>query len=513
MKFGGRHIDGWHLLALGLISTPFAAVFVLGMLWLWQSPHRLWWLAGIAGVALLGYGLQYFLRRSQRQLLAEVRTPPDPHWPPSAEQAWERVVRLVDQLDPDEWPLSEPGRLVQLGRLTLETVARCYHPDQKRPLLELTLPHALLIIERASRDLRCEITEHIPFSHRLVVGDILRAQRWKNTAENLFGVYRIGRVVVNPLDALIGEIKRHAMGSGMDLAGNEMQRWLLREYVFKVGRYAIDLYSGRLPLEGDEDVTAGLTATSRRDLERAAAAEDVSQEPLHIVVLGRQNSGKSSLINALFERAAALADVLPDTTAGVTPYVLESEGLTRALIYDTPALDSRVWDSEAILKQVAEADLVLWVTPVHRPDRQHERQVLDAIRADSAARPQRQPAPVIVVASHIDRLRPLVDWSPPYDLSREDDAKAVNIRAATEAVAGDLDVPLANVVPVCLAEGRVYNVSDTLWAAILAQQDDAHKARWLRCLEQRRREQDWALVWQQLKGAGRLLRKWRSGDR
>lgn len=41
------------------------------------------------------------------------------------------------------------------------------------------------------------------------------------------------------------------------------------------------------------------------------------------------------------------------------------------------------------------------------------------------------------------------------------------------AVASDLAVPVTTVIPVCLAEGRAYNVDNALWAAILAQQDEA----------------------------------------
>ena len=74
-----------------------------------------------------------------------------------------------------------------------------------------------------------------------------------------------------------------------------------------------------------------------------------------------------------------------------------------------------------------------------------------------------------------------------------------------EAVAGDLAVSVAAVIPVCLAEGRIYNVDDVLWSAILDRQDEAGKVRFLRCLEQRKREENWALLRRQLANAGRWL--------
>lgn len=507
VKGGLRGLDRLHLLALGLLATPMVAVFALGVLWLWQAEQRFVWLAGLGIAALAGFGLQLLLKRCRRPLLADSDTAPDPDWPPSAEAAWADVEAMVDDLDPEAWPLTEPDSAIRLGRRTLETVARRYHPEVSQPLLELTLPHTLMIVERAARDLRADIVDHVPFSHRLTVGDLTRAQRWKDSAERVFDVYRAGRVVINPLDALIGEVKRHLVGRSFGLAREELQRWLLRAYVRRVGRYAIELYSGRLPLDEDAPAEA-LTRDSRADLSQAEAqgAAATSEEPLRIAVMGRTNAGKSSLINALFGRLTAATDVL-HTTRDVTAHVLERDGFTRALVLDTPGLDSAGFDREAVLKTLASVDLLLWVSAVNRPDRSDERATLDAVRAWQASRADRRPAPLVVVASHIDQLRPAASWSPPYDLAHGDDPKARNIRAAVEALAGDLAVDVSAVVPVCLAEGRDYNVSDTLWAAMLAAEDGARRARLLRCLEARRREQDWSLLWRQLKSTGRLLKR------
>jgi hypothetical protein len=68
-----------------------------------------------------------------------------------------------------------------------------------------------------------------------------------------------------------------------------------------------------------------------------------------------------------------------------------------------------------------------------------------------------------------------------------------------------LAVPVATVIPVCLASERIYNVNDALWAAMLDRQDEAGKVRFLRCLEQRKREENWTLLRRQLANAGRWL--------
>ena len=61
---------------------------------------------------------------------------------------------------------------------------------------------------------------------------------------------------------------------------------------------------------------------AEQDLQRAEA---LRKEPLRIIVVGQTKSGKSSLINALFDEYRAATDVVPRTDQ-VEPYVPESRG-------------------------------------------------------------------------------------------------------------------------------------------------------------------------------------------
>ncbi|MGA7982373.1 MAG: GTPase domain-containing protein [Chromatiaceae bacterium] len=501
--------DRLRLFALLLWALPLAVLLPLGLWWLWQNGAMPYWLAATLAFSAAGYGLQFWLRRRDRRLLADVQTAPDPQWPPKSQAAWGAIEAMAEGIRPEDWPLSDGPRLIALARDALERVARIYHPEKARPLLELTLPHGLLIVERACRDLRTEIVGQIPFSHRLTLGDLVRAYRWKATAERLLDLYRAGRLVVNPVNAVLSEGWERLRGRAFDSAWSDLHRWLLQELVRKVGYYAIETYSGRLtltPALTEAEPAAAATPGSMRDLEQAEADSAArAHEPLRILVLGRANAGKSSLINALFGRLTASSDVLPNPAAAVAPYRLEREGLTAALVFDTPGIDTDRLPPKALDRLATVADLVLWVTAAHRPDRHQERKALDRIRALWSARPDRHPPPLLVAVSHIDLLRPPREWQPPYDLANPVGPKAVNIRAAVGAAAEDLAVPVTDTIPVCLAEGRVYNVEDSLWVTLLDRQGAADKVRLLRCLDERKRTEDWPLLRRQLAGAGRFL--------
>ena len=227
-----------------------------------------------------------------------------------------------------------------------------------------------------------------------------------------------------------------------------------------------------------------------------------------IVIAGRSNVGKSSLINALFGRLTAPTDALPGRDGAVMPYRLERAGRTSALVFDTPGCDTPALTPEELDRLALGADLVLWVTATQRPDRQGERATLDRLRALWAGRPDHHPPPLLAAVSHIDLLRPPREWSPPYDIAAPPGTlttKAANIRAAVESAAADLALPPADLIPVCLAPGRVYNVTDTLWAALLEREAGADRVRLLRCLDERRRTENWTLLKRQLASAGRYL--------
>jgi hypothetical protein len=66
-----------------------------------------------------------------------------------------------------------------------------------------------------------------------------------------------------------------------------------------------------------------------------------------------------------------------------------------------------------------------------------------------------------------------MEWTPPYDVIAPAGPKARAIRAALDAAARALDLPVDAIVPVAMPPGREpYNL-DALWARIAGELDEA----------------------------------------
>jgi len=486
-------------LALILSLLPLALLPLLGVAWLWQNAQLLVWVAVTLVLALLALGLNQLAVRREQAALPEARTQAAAHWPDSAQGCWTQIEQLAAEVTPDDYPLNDGAALMRLARQVLNLAAGHFHPGQDQPLLEMTLPHTLAVIERAARELREEIVDNIPFSHRLSLGDMARARRWQLWYKRHESWIRAARVVFAPQSAAASELRRLAGNQVFQHGSRSVQTWLLREYVRKLGFHAIELYGGYARL----DTGVALEQVTKASGQSLQAADALSaHEPLRWVIAGRANAGKSSLVNALLKDLVAAVDVLPDAQSGAQVHRLEREGLDEVLVFDTPGFDQGA--SDTLFELLPSADLVLWVSAANRADRHEERQALDQLRAQFD-RPDRIAPPLLVVMTRIDRLRPVREWAPPYQLDPPAGTKAEQIVAAARQLAHDLAVPLASIIPVCLREGDGYNIDDTLWAAILERLDGARRVRLLRCLKARRSEENWTLLWRQLRRSGRLL--------
>jgi predicted GTPase len=484
------------------LALPLLSLILLGSYWLWENGYVVYWAAAAFLVTLTAYGVERWLLRDAvagARKMTDAAEVTERGWTAREHAAWDAVKRIAADIKPAT--LDSRDAILALATRTVDAVAKRMHPGEKDPLWTFTLPEALALIERVSGELGPFVRENIPLGDRLTVAQAVAIYRWRNilgVAETAFDLWRIIRLM-NPASAITQEMRETITRQLYDWGREELARRLAVAYVREVGRAAIDLYSGRLRVS-PEALAETVTPATRQDRAEAQALA----EPLRILIVGQVGAGKSSLVNALLEEVRAAVDVLP-ATRGYTAYELKREDTPEALLIDSPGLTAEAAAALALLDEADVSDLIVWVTSATRPDRQIDRKALDAIRSHMAARLERRQPPILVVLTHIDQLRPVQEWSPPYDLEKGEAAKSLSIRAASEVVAAELDAPIQTLVPVCLDASRgTYNV-DVVWAKILDVMPEAHGARLLRVLVAARNEESWRRVWAQAVNAGRVI--------
>lgn len=495
----------WSLLGL-LAAMPYLILVVAGGWWLFTSGWWLWWVAFAALVHVVSWPLLHILRK-KKPLLPAVDVEPSENWSPAGRAAWQQVEAIAAGLRPDDIPLDQAEPAIDLARHVIETVAKQFHPRARHPAYEIPVPHLLRIVELVTVDLREAFSGHVPGSHILTINDLIKLKKVATYAPQLYRVYRLIGLILNPTTALAREIGNLAQTKMLDASTNETKRWALQFAVRKTGYYAIELYSGNLALR-DVEFEPYKTERSRKAIAtEERRGEILKEEPLRILVLGQVKAGKSSLINALFGETRAAVDVVP-RTKDVEPYLLVRDGVQKAIILDTAGYEDASRTAEAVDQardEIMRSDLVLLVVSATTAARDADRRLLDEVRALFQKNPDAEFPPLTVVLSHIDRLRPFREWNPPYDLANPTSDKARNIRDAVEAVAADLAVGVERVVPVVLAEDSRYNVEDGVVPAIAASLGAANRLKYLRCLREFKDEQYWKALREQAAGAGRIL--------
>ncbi|MDX2201847.1 MAG: GTPase [Hyphomicrobiaceae bacterium] len=496
------------LLGLALL-LPALSLIPLGSIWLWQKGYVLHWAVisfAIAGAAFM------LLRRALKPLASPRETDeavavPSPVWDARQEAAWREVTALAQTADTGR--LSGRDELMGLALETVTLVAKTMHPERSDPLLRFTLPEAFAVIEQASAGLRDFAETSLPFGDRVTVAQMMWIYRWRGAipiVEKGYDLWRLVRLI-NPIAAATQELRERATRQIYELGRAHVARRLTEAFVKEVGKAAIDLYGGSVRVRSDR-IREHVSEATRRDTQ---LLDDVAAEPVRILVAGQSGAGKSSLINALTGSLEASVDVVPATTR-TTAYRVAREGLLQALLIDTPGIGPAAEGDAELVEAAADADMIIWVLSATRAARAADKAAMDAVRQHLESQHRAAP-PTVVALTHIDRLRPFNDWSPPIDLVAQPSEKAQNIRAAVDAAVRDLALAPQRVAAV-RADAQPYNI-DALWALVLEALPEAKRARLQRCVRGVRGDWSWRAALSQAANAGRLVARTvlQSGDR
>ncbi|NEP15856.1 MAG: GTPase [Leptolyngbya sp. SIO4C1] len=463
----------WAVLAIPIVTAVGFLLTAAGL------QIRAWGLNWIWAIILLMFvGWRWLLVRWTRPALDQMET------------VVAQVAQELDQAAVTELPAAASGDVTQQIEAALQTVlseartdppiwdswqhfwqrcqavvtivAQAYHPEVKYPLLNIYVPQAYGLIRGTVDDMDRAMRQLSPVLNQVTVGQAYQAyevyRQLEPSARKLWQVWNWAQWLLNPATAVARTVsQRTNTQANQQLLVNLSQ--LLRETALRnLAQQAAALYGG-------ENLPAAFTATATTEsplpvqtqtvrdiLTKATPAETVQQQPVNILLAGRTGAGKSSLINTLFQTEQAAVDVLPSTDA-IQTYRWQAPTQEQLNLLDTPGYEqaNRADYRAQVLDFAQTADLLLLVTPALDPALQMDADFLQDLRA---AVPD---LPCLALVTQVDRLRPVREWSPPYDWQQGSQPKEKSIREATAYRAeqlGDLCDRILPLVTFDAASGR-----------------------------------------------------------
>jgi len=148
-----------------------------------------------------------------------------------------------------------------------------------------------------------------------------------------------------------------------------------------------------------------------------------------VVILGRPNTGKSTLLNALMSQKVAITSPMAQTTRKNARVVLNSEK-GKIIFSDTPGIINKVSDlvgkrvNTEAPKEVGRADVILCVLDISRPKTEEENKVIGLVRKSKAKK--------ILVYNKIDQAVGSKDHLAEYNYLEDEFDEVISVSAIKE---------------------------------------------------------------------------------
>jgi uncharacterized protein len=494
----------WAILASPIVSV---VIFLLiaagtkihewGINWIWGVFTLLlvgwrWLLVKWTQSSAIGKGTDVLAAASRE--LAEITANATPLTGDAAERVSTVLQKVISesQLDRPIW--EDWTTFWQRCQELIVAIAKIYHPQVKYPLLNIYVTQAYGLIRGTTDDMDEWMQKLAPALDRVTIAQTYEAyetyQKLAPSAQKLLKVWNWAQWILNPVSAIANRAtKKSASLADRQLLVNLGQ--LTREAALtNLCRQAVTLYSGKIQSLPTTVSTiappAAQTQTLRDILSAAEPLEQVAQKPIDILLVGRTGAGKSSLINTLFEAELAVVDVLPSTDK-IQNYQWQTPSGESLTLWDSPGYEqaSREDLRSQVLEYAATADLLLLVTPALDPALQMDRDFLQELQRTVPD------LPAITIVTQVDRVRPIREWTPPYDWQWGTRPKEVAIREATAYRSEFLGEYCDLVLPIVNADASIDRAAwglDTLSLALLQKIEPSKQirlARFLRNLDAR----------------------------
>jgi len=354
------------------------------------------------------------------------------------------AIAIVEQyrseaVDVDRNTVSDAARYQLDAQQLAFLLSEHYHGKQKDHALErLTMIEVLAVTHLAIEDLEEWLLQNVPGSDLATIGQLGQLPALVKAFDGLQKIAYMASAIFNPSKLLAYPLWRKSGRVTIEIQ-NELIRGFYQHYLGLIGYYLIEMFSGRLRggAKHYRQCFGTMTTavhTAHNQHEQIAELKDT---PTTIAVMGQVKAGKSSLINALVGKTAAPTGVLP-LTRQVHRFEYPIPGSSNVVtLLDTPGYD----EADVSTKQLREitiaseaADLLLLVMAANVSARQADLTMVTTLDKYYRERPHLKPPVIIAVLTHIDLLRPVREWAPPYDWQNPQSLKEESIAGAVAYV-------------------------------------------------------------------------------
>ncbi|MGI8932538.1 MAG: GTPase family protein, partial [Phormidesmis sp.] len=437
------------------------AVFIFVLVgWRWLVAR--WTRPAIAQAEALVSEVNAELEAATQQAVEAASEAQGPAAYPTSLQV-EAALTQTLQAAKDDPPIWEDWTTFWQRCLALVTaISQVYHPEVKRPLLNIYVPEAYGLIRGTVDDTDRVMQKLSPVLSQISVGQMVEGvevyRKLEPSAKKLIKAFNWAQWLLNPAAAIARQTSaRYTDQANQQILlnlGNMLRETALRN----LAQQSVALYSGGAQaalsaVAADPVLPTAKTETLREILEQAEPTVTVEQKSVNILLVGRTGAGKSSVINTLFQAERAAVDVLPSTDK-IQSYRWQAQAPGNAdealTLWDTPGYEqvARPDLREQVIDYATQADLLLLVTPALDPALQMDADFLSEMRAEVTD------LPVIAIVSQVDKLRPIREWSPPYQWRTGSWPKETAIRAAVEYRAEQLNEFCQQVLPLVARTGQ-----------------------------------------------------------